>query len=32
MCGVVLQAGYRCAVVCVTLLDRLNGDQVRPSR
>lgn len=22
------RAGYRCAIVCVTLLDRLNGDQV----
>ena len=28
--GVLLQAGYRSAVVCVTLLDRLNGDQVEP--
>ena len=28
--GVLLQAGYRSAVVCVTLLDRLNGDQVGP--
>ena len=22
------RAGYRCAIVCVTLLDRLKGDQV----
>ena len=24
----VFQTGYKCAIVCVTLLDRLQGDQV----